>query len=92
MGVKEISKNGVDDKEGFIFPLLRRRYLGPELFDYGYGPFRYGYVCLGKKEDLLKTDKAVLELVDPNRRYQDRDNYVWIQDADKKWFSCWNSS
>ena len=56
--------------------------LGPELFDYGYGPFRW--VCLsGKKEDLLKTDHAALELVDPERRYQDRDNYMWIKDADK---------
>lgn len=82
VGVKEISKNGVDDKEGFIFPSYVEDILGPELFDYGYGPFRW--CCLSrKKEDLLKTDKAALELVDPNRRYQDRDNYVWIKDADK---------
>ena len=82
VGVKEISKNGKDDKEGFIFPSYVEDILGPELFDYGYGPFRW--VCLSrKKEDLLKTDKAALELVDPNRRYQDRDNYMWIKDADK---------
>lgn len=81
-GVKEISANGVDDKGGFIYPSYVEDILGPELFDWGYGPFRW--VCLsGKKEDLLKTDKAALELVDPNRRYQDRDNYVWIRDADK---------
>lgn len=82
IGIKEISKNGRDDKGGFIFPSYVEDILGPELFDYGYGPFRW--VCLsGKKEDLLKTDKAALDLVDPNRRYQDRDNYLWIKEADK---------
>ena len=82
IGIKEISKNGRDDKGGFIFPSYVEDILGPELFDYGYGPFRW--VCLSvKKEDLLKTDQAALELVDPNRRYQDRDNYMWIKDADK---------
>lgn len=82
IGIKEIAKNGVDDKGGFIFPSYVEDILGPELFDYGYGPFRW--VCLsGKKEDLLKTDKAALDLVDPTRRYQDRDNYMWIKDADK---------
>nr|WP_239056035.1 urocanate hydratase [Fusobacterium sp. IOR10] len=82
VGIKEISKNGRDDKGGFIYPSYVEDILGPELFDYGYGPFRW--VCLsGKKEDLLKTDKAALDLVDPNRRYQDRDNYIWIRDADK---------
>lgn len=82
VGIKEISKNGRDDKGGFIYPSYVEDILGPELFDYGYGPFRW--VCLsGKKEDLLKTDKAALDLVDPNRRYQDRDNYIWIHDADK---------
>lgn len=81
IGIKEISKNGRDDKGGFIFPSYVEDILGPELFDYGYGPFRW--VCLsGKKEDLLKTDKAALDLVNPNRRYQDRDNYMWIKDAD----------
>ena len=82
IGIKEISKNGRDDKGGFIFPSYVEDILGPELFDYGYGPFRW--VCLsGKKEDLLKTDKAALDLVDPNRRYQDRDNYMWINNADE---------
>ena len=82
IGIKEISKNGRDDKGGFVFPSYVEDILGPELFDYVYGPFRW--VCLsGKKEDLLKTDHAALELVDPERRYQDRDNYMWIKDADK---------
>ncbi|MGL4945398.1 MAG: urocanate hydratase, partial [Fusobacteriaceae bacterium] len=82
VGVMEISKNGINDKDGFIFPSYVEDILGPELFDYGYGPFRW--VCLsGKHEDLLKTDAAALSLVDPTRRYQDRDNYEWIKDADK---------
>lgn len=81
-GVREISKNGVDEKDGFIFPSYVEDIMGPELFDYGYGPFRW--VCLsGKKEDLRKTDQAAMSCIDPNRRGQDRDNYIWIKDAEK---------
>ncbi|MGC7870052.1 urocanate hydratase [Desulfosporosinus sp. SYSU MS00001] len=81
-GVKEISKNGVDEKDGFIFPSYVEDIMGPELFDYGYGPFRW--VCLsGKKEDLHKTDEAAMVCIDPDRRGQDRDNYIWIRDAEK---------
>ncbi len=80
-GVKEISKNGIDDTQGFIFPSYVEDIMGPMLFDYGYGPFRW--VCLsGKHEDLIKTDKAAMDCIDPNRRYQDRDNYNWIRDAE----------
>lgn len=81
-GVKEIVKNGVDEKDGFIFPSYVEDIMGPELFDYGYGPFRW--VCLsGDHEDLIKTDKAAMDCIDPNRRAQDRDNYMWIKDAEK---------
>lgn len=81
-GAKDIAKNGVDTSEGFIFPSYVEDILGPELFDYGYGPFRW--CCLsGKPEDLKKTDMAAMEVIDPNRRYQDRDNYIWIRDAEK---------
>jgi urocanate hydratase len=81
-GAKEISKNGIDEKDGFIFPSYVEDIMGPELFDYGYGPFRW--VCLsGKHEDLVKTDKAAMDCIDPSRRAQDRDNYVWIRDAEK---------
>ena len=56
--------------------------MGPMLFDYGYGPFRW--VCLSHDhEDLVKTDHAAMECIDPNRRGQDRDNYIWIRDAEK---------
>ncbi|MBF8982920.1 urocanate hydratase [Lutibacter sp. B2] len=81
-GINEISKNGINDKDGFIWPSYVEDILGPQLFDYGYGPFRW--VCLsGKHEDLLKTDHAAMDCIDPNRRYQDRDNWIWIRDADK---------
>ncbi len=81
-GVKEISKNGIDEKDGFIWPSYVEDIMGPMLFDYGYGPFRW--VCLsGKHEDLIKTDHAAMECIDPNRRGQARDNYNWIRDAEK---------
>jgi urocanate hydratase len=81
-GVKEISKNKIDDKDGFIFPSYVEDIMGPELFDYGYGPFRW--VCLsGDPKDLQKTDKAAMDCIDPDRRGQDRDNYVWIRDAEE---------
>ena len=81
-GVTEICKNGKDATEGFIFPSYVEDIMGPVLFDYGYGPFRW--VCLsGKKEDLVKTDKAAMSCIDPNARYQDKDNYIWIRDAEK---------
>lgn len=81
-GVKEISKNGIDEKDGFIWPSYVEDIMGPQLFDFGYGPFRW--VCLsGKHEDLIKTDRAAMECIDPNRRGQDLDNYNWIRDAEK---------
>jgi urocanate hydratase len=79
-GVNDICKNGKDPLDGFIFQSYVEDSMGPILFDYGYGPFRW--VCLsGKEDDLLKTDKAALDCIDPDRRFQDRDNYVWIRDA-----------
>jgi len=81
-GVKEISRNGIDEKDGFIWPSYVEDIMGPELFDYGYGPFRW--VCLsGKKEDLVKTDKAAMACINPDRCGQDRDNWRWIRDAEQ---------
>lgn len=81
-GVIEICKNGTDTREGFIFPSYVEDIMGPLLFDYGYGPFRW--VCLsGNHEDLKMTDKAAMACIDPDRRSQDRDNYIWIRDAEK---------
>jgi urocanate hydratase len=81
-GVKEISKNGVDTYEGFIFPSYVEDIMGPLLFDYGYGPFRW--VCLSRDpNDLRKTDRAAMDCIDPERRFQDYDNWAWIRDAEK---------
>jgi urocanate hydratase len=80
-GVKEIVRNGVDAKDGFIFPSYFEDIMGP-IFDYGYGPFRW--VCLsGSPDDLAKTDRAAMACIDPNHRAEDRDNYIWIRDAGK---------
>lgn len=78
-GVTEVAKNGVNAKDGFVFPSYFEDIMGP-IFDYGYGPFRW--VCLsGKQEDLAKTDQAAMSCIDPDRRPEDRDNYIWIRDA-----------
>ncbi|MEN6634586.1 MAG: urocanate hydratase, partial [Clostridiaceae bacterium] len=77
-----IARNGADTKDGFVFPSYVEDIMGPLLFDYGYGPFRW--VCLsGEHEDLVKTDRAAMECIDPSRCWQDRDNYVWIRDAEQ---------
>ncbi|MFO7556860.1 MAG: urocanate hydratase [Desulfobacterales bacterium] len=81
-GVTEICKNGKDPMDGFIFPSYVEDIMGPMMFDYGYGPFRW--VCLSNRsEDLDKTDCAAMSCIDPEQRLQDRDNYIWIRDAKK---------
>lgn len=81
-GVSEICRNGKNDLDGFIWPSYVEDIMGPLLFDYGYGPFRW--ICLsGKNEDLRKTDLAAMDSIDKNRRFQDLDNYNWIKDAEK---------
>lgn len=81
-GVTDICRNEKDSLDGFKFQSYVEDIMGPILFDYGYGPFRW--VCLsGRDEDLLKTDQAAMDGIDPERRFQDRDNYVWIRDAAK---------
>ena len=80
-GVSEISKNGVDEKDGFIFPSYFEDIMGPHIFDFGYGPFRW--VCLsGNHDDLINTDQAAMDCIDPERRFQDRDNWTWISKAE----------
>lgn len=81
-GVPEVCKNGKNTYDGFIWPSYVEDIMGPMLFDYGYGPFRW--VCLSRDhEDLKKTDKAAMACIDPDRRSQDYDNWVWIRDAEK---------
>ncbi len=79
-GIKEIFKNKENDLDGFIYPSYVEDLMGPLLFDYGYGPFRW--ICLsGKQSDLDLTDEVALSCIDPNRRFQDNDNYHWILNA-----------
>ncbi len=79
-GAKEITRNGVNTSEGFIFPSYVEDIMGPLCFDFGYGPFRW--VCLsGNESDLKITDQAAKELIDPNRNSMDRDNHHWISEA-----------
>jgi len=81
-GYRDISRNGRDVSEGFVFPSYVEDIMGPMLFDYGYGPFRW--VCLsGSREDLRRTDRAAMDVIDPERRSQDMDNWIWIRDAEK---------
>ena len=81
-GAVDIARNGRDTSEGFIFPSYVEDIMGPMLFDYGYGPFRW--CCLsGSEDDLRKIDAAAMSVIDPERRGQDRDNYIWIRDAEK---------
>ncbi|MEA4880131.1 MAG: urocanate hydratase [Synergistaceae bacterium] len=81
-GVSEVCRNGKNTYDGFIWPSYVEDIMGPMLFDYGYGPFRW--VCLSRDpEDLRKTDRAAMACIDPDRRSQDYDNWVWIRDAEK---------
>ncbi|MBU0969395.1 MAG: urocanate hydratase [Proteobacteria bacterium] len=80
-GVTQVARNGKDAKEGFVYPSYFEDIMGP-IFDYGYGPFRW--VCLSNDpKDLDKTDRAAMDCIDPERRPEDRDNYIWIRDAKK---------
>jgi urocanate hydratase len=81
-GCTEIAVNKKNSLEGFVFPSYVENIMGPICFDRGYGPFRW--VCLSNsKEDLIKTDKAAMDCIDPLRSPIDRDNYNWIKDAQK---------
>lgn len=81
-GVLEVAANGRDTRDGFVFSSYVEHLMGPLCFDLGYGPFRW--VCTsGDPDDLRKTDRAAMECIDPERRGQDRDNYIWIRDAEK---------
>ena len=79
-GNLSICKNKVNDLDGFVQPSYVEELMGPLLFDYGYGPFRW--VCLsGKEEDLELTDLEAMRLIPKDRRFQDYDNYMWIKNA-----------
>ena len=81
-GVKEVSRHPDDTRGGFVYPSYVEDLMGPLCFDLGFGPFRW--VCLsGRPEDLAATDAAAMSCIDPERSGQDRDNYMWIRDADR---------
>lgn len=81
-GVSDVAKNIHDASEGFVYPSYVEDILGPCLFDYGYGPFRW--VCLSNDpKDLEITDEVAASCIDPTKREQDNDNYQWIKDAKK---------
>ena len=80
-GVNEIAVDN-DPKNGFVFKSYVEELVGPIVFDYGYGPFRW--VCTSlDPEDLHKTDKIAMDCINPERRAQDRDNWNWVRDAEK---------
>jgi urocanate hydratase len=79
-GITEVAKKADDPAGGFIYPSYVEHIMGPMCFDFGYGPFRW--VCLsGQETDLIKTDGAAMNCIDPERRGMDRDNYEWIKNA-----------
>lgn len=82
-GCKEIARNGRDEVDGFLWPSYVEDLLGPELFDFGYGPFRW--VCLsGRREDLQLTDQCAARIIRglrPQLRPQDLDNLRWVESA-----------
>ena len=80
-GISEISKNGQNTDDGFIWPSYVEDIMGPICFDRGFGPFRW--VCLsGKKEDLRLTDQIAADCIDPKLSALHKDNYDWIKNAE----------
>jgi len=81
-GARYIAVNEDNPAEGFIYPSYIEDLMGPMVFDYGYGPFRW--ICLsGDPKDLAKTDDAARGCIDPDRCPQDYDNHKWISEAGK---------
>ncbi len=79
-GAKDIAVNPDTPADGFVFPSYIEDLMGPMVFDYGYGPFRW--VCLsGDPNDLKRTDEAARNCIDPERCPQDFDNHRWISEA-----------
>ncbi len=84
-GADVMAENNID----FKYPSYVQDILGPMCFDYGFGPFRW--VCAsGKEEDLQKTDKIAMDVLQnimdtaPEQiKMQMQDNIVWIRDAQK---------
>jgi len=75
------------DKSGFRYPSYVEDIMGPNCFDYGFGPFRW--VCTsGKQEDLDYTDELamristeILTTAPTEIHAQLKDNLTWIKGA-----------
>ncbi|MCP9768387.1 urocanate hydratase [Lacihabitans sp. LS3-19] len=84
-GAEIMAENKID----FRYASYVEDILGPMCFDFGFGPFRW--VCTsGKAEDLDKTDKIALKVMQemlktaPDEiKQQLEDNIAWIIDANK---------
>jgi urocanate hydratase len=82
-GAEVMAPNGID----FRYPSYVQDILGPQCFDYGFGPFRW--VCAsGRPEDLAYTDRLAgdvlrrLQNQSPAEiRQQMEDNITWIDAA-----------
>jgi urocanate hydratase len=55
-GVTDICRNGRNPLDGFIFQSYVEDIMGPILFDFGYGPFRW--VCLSGKAEGPRKDRS----------------------------------
>lgn len=81
----ECSRAGCDS---FKYPSYVQDIMGPQFFDYGFGPFRW--VCTsGKPEDLAYSDRIaervlseIYETAPDDIKGQLNDNIVWIQQAE----------
>ena len=75
------------ENEKFRYPSYVQDIMGPMFFDYGFGPFRW--VCTsGKAEDLEKTDKIAINVLEEILKTspqeienQIKDNIQWLKDA-----------
>src|SRR5699024_5708523 len=57
-----VSQSEVPENSDFAYPSYVQDILGPQCFDYGFGPFRW--VCTsGNPDDLDKTDQLALEVL-----------------------------
>lgn len=73
----------------FKYPSYVQDILGPQCFDYGFGPFRW-VCCSGNPADLEVTDKIAAEVLEDMMRnspteikQQMADNIQWIREAGK---------
>lgn len=82
-----VSQSEVPENSDFGYPSYVQDILGPQCFDYGFGPFRW--VCTsGDPDDLDKTDQLALEVLKKLKekapdeiKQQTNDNIVWIKEA-----------